>query len=181
MSWPNTARLQLASEKAVQGAAGFPLQQSLFSANTWISFYLRFRTVQRIIMSANMSKPPFSNLFKEYIYKIKSIPPPRHNLGSSLIQSLWDSKSPCIRWEGECALRNGIQINTWTWICRARGRCLVWEPCVCAVIFALCFQIAAGDFQNVWASRHAAIAHSKHQTAFLPLLHKCNLSLVSQY
>lgn len=58
------------------GHRAISIQRILLSANTCISFYSHFRAVQRIVMSANMSKPPLSILSEEYVYKIKSIPPP---------------------------------------------------------------------------------------------------------
>lgn len=138
MSQANRACLQLPSKRAVQGAVVFWLQQSFFSANTWLSFYLHFGAVQRTVISANLIKPPFSSIFKEYICKIKSILPPHHSLGSS-----WIQRSPNHAGRQMCPA-NGIQVNTWAWICPAHGHHLVWEPSVCAVIFALCFQKLLG-------------------------------------
>lgn len=168
MSQANRACLQLPSKKAIRRAVVFWLQQSFFSANTWISFYLHFGAVQRIVMSANLSKPPFSRLFKEYIY----IQDKDHSSPSPEPWQQPNPKSPVQVRRMCCA--NGILVNTWAWTRPAHRHHLVWEPAVCAVIFALCFQklLGTSKMSQVGSSQQmsASAAPSPPQTQPQPFI-----------
>lgn len=127
MSQANSSCLQLPSKKATQGAVVFWLQRTFFSANTWISFYLHFGAVQRIVKSANLSKPSFPSLVKEYIYT-----------RCSLIQSF-----PYQVRRQMCSA-NGIQVNTGHGFAQHTDTTWFESCCLCCDICTLLPE-AAGD------------------------------------